>query len=255
MKAFVSWSGGKETSLSCYKVMQNQDVKIAYLLNMISEDGKYSRSHGIGSDLLRAQAEAIGIPIVQRRTTWETYEEEFKKAVSDFKKEDVQVGVFGDIDLREHRDWVERVCKDMGIEAILPLWKEEREKLLEEFIDLGFKAIIVATQAELLNREWLGRRVDKKFVKEIKAIGNIDLCGEKGEYHTFVYDGPIFKNPVNPVRAPDLVDESPIKLQPRSNSCNGMQRGDAFSNGVKFKTGRKILKDNHWFLEIIPIRF
>lgn len=216
MKAFVSWSGGKETSLAYYRAKDIDNFEVKYLLNMVSEDGMHSRSHGISSDLLRAQAEAIGIPIVQRKTTWKNYEEEFKKAVSDFKKEDAQAGVFGDIDLQEHRDWVEKVCKDMGIKPILPLWKEEREKLLEEFIDLGFKAIIVATQAELLGKEWLGQRIDEKFIEDIKALGNIDLCGENGEYHTFVYDGPIFKRP------------------------------------VEFIIGKKILKDRRWFLQLSP---
>lgn len=216
MKAFVSWSGGKETSLSCYKIMQNQDVKVAYLLNMISEDGKYSRSHGIGSDLLRAQAEAIGIPIFQRKATWKTYEEEFKRAISDLEKDGIEAGVFGDIDLQEHRDWVERACKDMGIKPILPLWKEERGKLLEEFIQAGFKAVVVATNGDFLGEEWLGREIDEKFVEYLKALGNIDLCGERGEYHTFVYDGPIFKK------------------------------------SVKFIIGKKVLKDKHWFLEFLP---
>ena len=215
MKAFVSWSGGKETSLSCYKAMQSKDIKITYLLNMVSSDGKHSRSHGVNSSLLQLQAEAIGIPIVQRRTTWKTYEEEFKKATSSFKKEGITVGVFGDIDVQEHRDWVERVCKDVGMVPLLPLWKERRERLLKEFIALGFKAIIVATQAEFLGKEWLGRRIDKKFVKELKAIGNIDLCGEKGEFHTFVYDGPIFKK------------------------------------AVEFSFGKKRQKNGHWFLEVI----
>lgn len=214
-KAFVSWSGGKETSLSCYKAMQNKDIKITYLLNMVSSDGKHSRSHGVNSSLLQLQAEAIGIPIIQRKTTWDTYEEEFKKATLGFKKEGITVGVFGDIDLQEHRDWVERVCKDVGIVPLLPLWKERRERLLKEFINLGFKAIIVATQAEFLGKEWLGRRIDKKLVKELKAIGNIDLCGEKGEFHTFVYDGPIFKKP------------------------------------VEFSFGKKTQKNGHWFLEVI----
>jgi diphthine-ammonia ligase len=216
MKAFVSWSGGKETSLSCYEVMQNQDVKVAYLLNMISEDGKYSRSHGIGSDLLRAQAEAIGIPIVQIKTTWKTYEEEFKRAVSDLEKDGIEAGVFGDIDLQEHRDWVERVCKETGIRPILPLWKEEREKLLKEFIQVGFKAIVAATNADFLGEEWLGREINGEFIEGLKAIGDVDLCGERGEYHTFVYDGPIFKK------------------------------------SVEFIIGKKVLKDKHWFLELFP---
>ena len=195
-QVFVSWSGGKETSLACYRAMQNKDVEVSCLLNMVSGDGKHSRTHGVGSGLLRLQAEAMEIPIVQRKTTWGTYEEEFKKAVTDLKKEGVEAGVFGDIDLQEHRDWVERVCKDVDIKPILPLWKGKREDLLEEFIQAGFKAIVVATQAELLGKEWLGREIDKKFMEDLKVLQNIDLCGEKGEYHTFVTDGPIFKKKI-----------------------------------------------------------
>jgi len=214
VKAFVSWSGGKETSLSYYRVMQEQHIEVAYLLNMASEDGKHSRSHGISSSLLRLQAEAIAIPIVQRKTTWKNYEEEFKKSLLGFKREGIRAGVFGDIDLEEHRNWVEKLCREIGIMPILPLWKEKREELLDEFIREGFKAIVVATQAHLLGKEWLGREINEKFVEDLKALGNIDLCGEKGEYHTFVYDGPIFRK------------------------------------SIKFTDGEKVLKDNHWFLEL-----
>jgi uncharacterized protein (TIGR00290 family) len=201
--------------------MQSKDTKVAYLLNMISEDGKYSRSHGISSNLLKLQADAIGIPIVQRKTTWEDYENEFKKVVLEFKKEsNIKAGVFGDIDLQEHRDWVERVCKKLKIKPILPLWKKEREELLKEFVQVGFKAIVVATDAQFLDKEWLGCQINKKFIEELKTLGNIDLCGEKGEYHSFVYDGPIFKKP------------------------------------VEFTIGEKIAEDRHWFLElkVNPVR-
>jgi uncharacterized protein (TIGR00290 family) len=214
-KAFCCWSGGKESLLSLYRA-KNSGIHISYLVNMISEDGKYSRSHGISSRLLRLQAEALETPLVQKRTTWKTYEEKFKKAVSDFKKEGIQAGVFGDIDLQEHRDWVERICKEVGIKPILPLWKEKREKLLEEFIQLGFRAIVVATNAQFLDEEWLGRQINKEFIENLSALGNIDLCGENGEYHTFVYDGPIFKKP------------------------------------VEFTTGERILRDGHWFLQLSP---
>lgn len=195
LKAFVSWSGGKDSSLACYRAMRN-GIKIFCLVNMLSEQGDYSRSHGISSELIKAQAEAIGIPIVQRKTTWESYEEEFKKTLMELKKQGVEAGVFGDIDLQEHRDWVERICSETGIKAILPLWNEERERLLVEFINSGFKAIVCATNSSFLGSEWLGREVDFDFIKDLKALGHIDLCGEKGEYHTFVYDGPIFKAPV-----------------------------------------------------------
>jgi len=191
-KAFCCWSGGKESALSLYRA-KNSGIHISCLINMISENGKYSRSHGLSSELLKLQAKALGISIVQRKTTWKTYEEEFKKAVLDFKREDIRVGVFGDIDLQEHRDWVERVCKEIGIQPILPLWKRKRENLLEEFIRVGFKAIVVATNAQFLGEEWLGRKINNRFIEDLKTLGNIDLCGEKGEFHTFVTSGPLFK--------------------------------------------------------------
>lgn len=214
MNTFVSWSGGKEASLSFYRAMHNKDVEVSCLLNMVAEDGEHSRTHGIGSGLLRLQADALGIPIIQRKTSWQTYENEFKAAISGFKNEDIRTGIFGDIDIQEHRDWVERVCNEIGISPLLPLWKAEREALLKEFIRAGFKAIVVATKAEFLNKAWLGRRIDEGFIEELKAEGHVDLCGENGEYHTFVYDGPIFKKTVD------------------------------------FVSGEKVLKDGHWFLEI-----
>lgn len=215
MKTFCCWSGGKDSCLALYRALKNYEV--SFLINMIAEDGKHSRTHGISSNLLKLQADSIGIPIIQRKSSWKNYEKEFKKVISEFKKENISCGIFGDIDLQEHRDWVERVCKEIGITPILPLWKEEREKLITEFIDSGFKAIIVATNVKFLDEKWLGKEINKSFVEDLKKLGNVDLCGEGGEYHTFVYNGPIFK-----------------KL-------------------LKFKIGRKIFKDNHWFLEIINV--
>ena len=196
MKAFVSWSGGKETSLSFYKAAQSQDVEIAYLLNMVSEDGKYSRTHGISSKLLKAQAQAIGIPIVQRRAAWESYEEEFKKAVLELKEKGVNAGIFGDIDLQVHRDWVERVCKECNIKPLFPLWQRERSAILGEFIDSGFEAVVVAAKSDVLGVDWVGRKINEKFIRDLEKVTNVDLCGEAGEYHTFVYNGPIFKKPI-----------------------------------------------------------
>lgn len=214
LKAFVSWSGGKESSLSLYRVIRCENIKVVYLLNMLSEDGKTSRSHGISSELLRAQAGAIGIPIIQRETSWERYEEEFKKAINDLKKEGINAGVFGDIDLQEHRDWVERICSKTRIIPVLPLWNEEKEKILKEFLNSGFKAIVCSTNVSFLGKEWLGREINNDFIKDLKALDNIDLCGERGEYHSFVYDGPIFKKP------------------------------------FKFLLGEKILNGKNWFLEV-----
>ncbi|MFH1797800.1 MAG: diphthine--ammonia ligase [Candidatus Omnitrophota bacterium] len=212
---FISWSGGKESMFAGYKATRAKGAKADYLLNMISGDGTISCSHGISSSLLRIQAEAVDVPILQKRNTGSNYEEKFKEALSFFKEKGIHTGVFGDIDVAEHREWIQRVCDDMGVKAILPLWNSKRKDLIEEFIGAGFKTIVVAVHAPFLGKEWLGRQIDAEFVKDLEALGNVDLCGEKGEYHTFVYDGPIFKNP------------------------------------IKLETGKKVFKNDRWFLEII----
>ncbi|MGB2842113.1 MAG: diphthine--ammonia ligase [Halobacteriota archaeon] len=188
MKVFVSWSGGKDSSLACYKAMK-EGFEVSHLLNFLDEDGKRERAHGTRPFLLRLQSEAMGIPIVQVNASWEGYEEKFKQAVEELKKEGVEGGVFGDIDLIEHREWVERVCSDLRIEPIIPLWGLDPEDVLLEFIEEGFEAIVVATR---IKEEWLGRRFDESFIEELKKY-NFHLSGESGEYHTFVIDGPIFK--------------------------------------------------------------
>ena len=196
VKTFVSWSGGKDAALSYYRMMK--DFHVTHLLNMVAEDGRISRSHGIRTDVLRMQAEAISLPIVQVSSSWGTYEAEFKKALSDLKCEGVEAGIFGDIDLDAHREWVERVSKESGMKAVLPLWGEKnRENLIEELIEAGFETVIVATKKDVLGTEWLGRRIDYDFVRDISKIKGVDISGEGGEYHTFVVSGPIFKKRIN----------------------------------------------------------
>jgi len=188
VKVFSSWSGGKECALATYKAI-SQGHKVLYLLNFISEDGERSRSHGIKSSVLALQAEAIGIPLIQVKTSWKNYEENFKKIARELKDKGVAGGVFGDMDLEEHREWVERVCSEVGIKAFLPLWGIKAEELIEEFLKLKFKAIVVATR---LNENFLGKVLDKALVRQISKLGS-HPCGENGEYHTFVTDGPIFR--------------------------------------------------------------
>jgi uncharacterized protein (TIGR00290 family) len=188
MKVFVSWSGGKDCTLAACKAM-SQGHQVSYLINFISEDGQRSRSHGIRREVIALQAEAIGIPLIQAATSWEEYEENFKRVVGELKNEGVEGGVFGDIDIDEHRQWVERVCSELGIKPLLPLWLMEPEELLNEFIEMGFKAIVVATK---LDKSLLGRSLDEQLLNEIKGFG-AHPSGEYGEYHTFVTDGPIFQ--------------------------------------------------------------
>lgn len=198
LKVAVSWSGGKDSCFSLFRSIGQSPsaCQVCFLLNMVNRDAKRSMSHGLDPKLIATQAEAMEIPILQRETTWETYEQEFKRAVAELKQKGINGVVFGDIDLQEHKDWVERVCGELGVNPILPLWGSEPQRLLSDFIDAGFEAVVVTAKAELFSEKWLGRNMSREFIEELDRLNkesNTHICGEKGEYHTFVIDGPIFK--------------------------------------------------------------
>ncbi|MCS7115776.1 MAG: diphthine--ammonia ligase [Nitrososphaerota archaeon] len=194
VRAVVSWSGGKDSCFAYYKAILN-GFKVVCLLNIISKENRVM-SHGLDSKLVAAQSEAIGIPIVQRETTWDTYEKNFKEVMSELKREmRVEYAIFGDIHVQEHLDWVNRVCREVGIVPVEPLWRLDCETILTDFIDAGFEAILVNVRADIFGKEWLGRKIDRSLIEDFKKLQescNFDLCGEFGEYHTLVVDGPIF---------------------------------------------------------------
>jgi diphthine-ammonia ligase len=192
-KAFASWSGGKDCCLALYRALK-QGLDVHYLFNMVGKDSNRSKSHGVRAAVIKEQAKAMGIPIMQQPTTNGDYEEVFTKALQQFNKEGIEVGVFGDIDFEPHREWNERVCKPAGITAQLPLWQEDQTKLLEEFLAAGFKSVVIAVKADLMGQEFLGRIIDKQFIEDIAKLNKgITPCGEAGEFHSLVVDGPIFK--------------------------------------------------------------
>ncbi len=191
MKVFCSWSGGKESCLACYKAIQ-EGHEIASLLTMVTTTGNYTRSHRVSRELLVAQSQAVGIPLYQRRASWDTYEREFTRALTSFKRKGIEGGVFGDLRLDEHREWVERVCGAAGIIPLIPLWGAGYNDLLRQFLGAGFEATIVAIRSDMMDVNWLGKRIDKSSIEYMEKNG-IDLCGEGGEYHTLVIDGPLFR--------------------------------------------------------------
>ncbi len=211
IKVVASWSGGKDSCFACYKAILD-GFDVVHLLNFVHEDGNRS-SHGLRAELLSIQSQAVEIPIIQGRAKKNTYEQDFKKVVSRLTQDNIQGIVCGDIYLQEHRDWIERVCSEMDIRPIFPLWKIDTEKIVSDLIDSGFEAIIVAVKAEILSDEWLGQKVDKNLIEDFKER-KIDPCGESGEYHTFVIDGPLFKRRLNILK------------------------------------GDKVLKDGYWLLDI-----
>jgi diphthine-ammonia ligase len=191
MNLFVSWSGGKDSALAAYRARQ-QGHRLVYLLNTVAEDGSRVRSHGFPSEVVALQARAMGLPLIQVHTSWEEYEANFKDAMWTLRAAGVEGGVFGDMDLEEHRAWVERVCTEVGLVPLLPLWKADPWALLEEFWEAGFRAVVVATR---LDPAFLGRPLDRELVTEMAALG-AHPCGENGEYHTLVTDGPLFRCPL-----------------------------------------------------------
>jgi diphthine-ammonia ligase len=193
MQVVVSWSGGKDSCFACYKAIQ-EGYEVTDLLTTMSGTSE-SNFHMIRSDLLDAQSQAIGIPIVKWTTTSDTFEQDFKKALLKLKAKGVEGIVTGDIfDVPLHEaGWLDRICKEVDITPIRPLWHNETKKILEEFINEGFKATLIRVRTDVLGIEWLGREINKKFFDDLIKIGTVDSCGENGEFHTFVTDGPLFK--------------------------------------------------------------
>lgn len=194
MPLFCSWSGGKDSCLALYRAVKAHGSP-RFLLTMFEESGERTRSHGLPGEIIKAQADSLGIPLVKKQTSWDDYESTFIHAATELKKRGVRAGIFGDIDIEDHLRWEEKVCDSAGVEALIPLWKSDRKALLLEFISLGFKAVIVVLNETKLNRRFLGRTIDNELIQDLSREG-IDCSGELGEYHTAVTDGPLFSEPI-----------------------------------------------------------
>lgn len=193
-KAFLSFSGGKDSHLSLWKA-KTVGFDVVVLLSMVQEDGTRSSSHRIPVDILKRQSDALGIPLVLCPTTWERYEERFTTCLEAFKKQGIAFGIFGDIDLPEHREWVERVCARCGVTPFLPLWGKTHEEVAHEVIQAGFEAYVTVVRDGVLPATFLGRRFDRMLLAELVHLG-IDPCGEGGEFHTLVVSGPLYRAPI-----------------------------------------------------------
>ncbi len=191
---FCSWSGGKDSCLSLYHALQ-KGGHACFLLTMLTEEGSRSRSHGLPKALIEKQAFSLKIPLITRSATWDDYEREFISALKELERKGIKAGVFGDIDIDDHRRWVERVCAHTAVKPCHPLWKKGRKELLEQFIRKGFKATVISVKGGLMDRQFLGKVLDEDVVREIEKTG-VDVSGEQGEFHTVVTDGPVFSFPL-----------------------------------------------------------
>lgn len=194
-KVFVSWSGGKDSYLSLLKAAQ-EGLKIGSLLTFIQEDQACSMSHGLPLTLLQKQSRALGIPHLAEPVIWKSYEKGFQRVVTELKEQGFSGGIFGDINLPEHRDWVEQACRRADIKPYLPLWGMDEETVLAQLLEKKAELLIVAIRCDLLAEKWLGSYLGLEFIHELKSRG-ISICGERGEYHTMAVNGPLFSERVD----------------------------------------------------------
>jgi uncharacterized protein (TIGR00290 family) len=188
-KALCSSSGGKDSLLALWHAARLH-LRPATLLTMFDETGLRSRSHGVPRLLVEHQARSMGLDLVAPSAGWNDYEQVFTRALMDLKSSGHQVAVFGDIDLEPHREWEARVCQAAGLDHCLPLWQRNRLELARESIALGFQAVVVCVDSRYLADDFCGRIFDEAFIADLPA--GVDACGENGEFHTFVFDGPLF---------------------------------------------------------------
>lgn len=211
-RILCSWSGGKD---SCFALMQaiHAGYTPVALLNVLNEAGKISRSHGIPSAILSAQAAAMQLPVHLISSSWEEYEKHFINALQQLTTQyQLTHAAFGDIDLQAHRDWEVKVCAAAGLTAVLPLWQQNRKALVEQMLDAGIETMIVSCNT-VMGEAFLGRMLTKELVAELETLG-VDVCGENGEFHTLVLNCPLF------------------------------------SQRIEVSTGRKLKHGEYWFTEL-----
>lgn len=216
-KVAVSWSGGKDSCLAFWKTVI-AGTTVHYLLNTVRRDYGRVAFHGVKAELIQAQARSIGLPVIQKMAGDDDYRDVFISALVELRSMGVGLMVFGDIDVQQNRDWCESVCREVGLDSRFPLWARDQRALLSEFKAAGFKAITVCVEATFFDKTDLGSELDDAWLAKLdegRRTGTGSThCGEMGEYHTFVYDGPLFKSP------------------------------------IRFKFGERVFRTNHWLVDL-----
>jgi uncharacterized protein (TIGR00290 family) len=193
-KVVVAWSGGKDSALSLYEVLNSGSYEVLELLTTVAKDQDRISIHDVQRVLLERQAKALRIPLeelfILKGASDAEYEEALLKTFKRHRGNDVSSVVFGDLFLEDIRKYREHILAKAEMNGVFPLWKKDTEKLARTFINLGFKAVITSVDSRVLGKDFAGREFDEKFLSDLPA--SVDPCGENGEFHTFVYDGPIF---------------------------------------------------------------
>lgn len=197
-KAIFNWSSGKDSSLALYKILKENQYEVATLLTSINKEFQRISMHGVHVPLLEQQASLLDIPLkkmeLPKEPSMEEYQEIMNKTMTEIQAQGITHSIFGDIFLEDLRQYREKQLNTIGMQAVFPIWKQNTSDLIQEFLKLGFKTIVTCVNGTYLDKSFAGRIIDQKFLDELPD--NVDPCGENGEFHTFTFDGPIFKSPV-----------------------------------------------------------
>jgi uncharacterized protein (TIGR00290 family) len=213
----MSWSGGKDSCLALYEIQQAQ-ISVAALLTTVTRDYDRISMHGVRRELLEEQAEKLGLPLhqilISKDATNEEYEMKMAEAFSEYNKRGIDSIAFGDLFLEDVKIYREQFLARQRMRGLFPVWKRDTSCFIKEFIELGFKAVVSCVNSRVLDQSFAGRIIDEAFLSSLPA--DVDPCGENGEFHTFVYDGPTFNKP------------------------------------VKFSIGDTVLRETFWFCDLLP---
>lgn len=239
--SIFNWSGGKDSALAMYYVLKNPELSIGKLITSVNSTHNRVSMHGLRTELLELQADSLGLPLQQLlladQPTMEAYNQAMAGIMKELKADGFTHAIFGDIFLEDLRKYREEKLAEVGFTAVFPLWKRDTTELVQEFLDLGFKTITVCVKAELLDESFAGRIIDKDFLKDLPK--GVDPCGENGEFHTFVFDGPIFKQPI-PFTIGETVFKEYTSPSNQEDNCTSDQRPAPANMGF-------------WFCDLLPV--
>jgi uncharacterized protein (TIGR00290 family) len=214
----MSWSGGKDSCLALYEIQKSEDFRVAALLTTITRDYDRISMHGVRRTLLERQAASLGLSLHQvfitKDATNQEYETKMAEAFSMYRERGIDTVVFGDLFLEEIRDYRDQFLARHNMRGLYPVWRRNTTEFIREFIRLGFKAVITCVDGRVLDSSFAGMLIDEKFLSALPP--DVDPCGENGEFHTFVFAGPNFKEAVN------------------------------------FSLGEKVARDSFWFCDLLP---
>jgi uncharacterized protein (TIGR00290 family) len=237
----LNWSGGKDSTMTLYRMIQ-ENYRPTCLFTTLNGENKRISMHGVRLELLQQQVECLGMDLeiveLPENPSMSDYEEVMRRKLIDFKAKGVECSIFGDIFLEDLRKYREDKLSELGVKAIFPLWKESTSSLIREFIDLGFKTIVTCVNERVLDKSFVGRVIDDSFLNDLPS--NVDPCGENGEFHTFVFDGPIFNSPVK------------FEIGEKVHKTYASTSDDSCSTSPS--TDKQTVDSSFWFIDLVSVK-